>query len=177
MHCFCAYCGMRFGLAILTDMKVAIPCPCGDPRGYEKCCGLVHQDIGHAETAEALMRARYSAYCEDNLDFIRLSWHSSTLPNDIEPNENGFSWQGLKIVDTQAGGNSDDTGEVEFIASYIMNGHTGTLHERSDFKRENGQWRYLDGKQKKGEPVKSEKVGRNEPCPCGSGKKYKRCCM
>jgi uncharacterized protein len=26
------------------------------------------------------------------------------------------------------------------------------------------------------EPVRSEKVGRNEPCPCGSGKKYKKCC-
>jgi uncharacterized protein len=25
-------------------------------------------------------------------------------------------------------------------------------------------------------PIKSTKVGRNEPCPCGSGKKYKRCC-
>ena len=24
--------------------------------------------------------------------------------------------------------------------------------------------------------VKSEKIGRNEPCPCGSGKKYKKCC-
>ena len=24
--------------------------------------------------------------------------------------------------------------------------------------------------------VKGKKVGRNEPCPCGSGKKYKRCC-
>ena len=23
----------------------------------------------------------------------------------------------------------------------------------------------------------SEKIGRNEPCPCGSGKKYKKCCM
>ena len=25
-------------------------------------------------------------------------------------------------------------------------------------------------------PVSSEKVGRNDPCPCGSGKKYKKCC-
>jgi len=23
---------------------------------------------------------------------------------------------------------------------------------------------------------KSERVGRNDPCPCGSGKKYKKCC-
>ena len=25
-------------------------------------------------------------------------------------------------------------------------------------------------------PVKRQKVGRNDPCPCGSGKKYKNCC-
>nr|WP_269465111.1 SEC-C metal-binding domain-containing protein [Jeotgalibacillus malaysiensis] len=30
----------------------------------------------------------------------------------------------------------------------------------------------------KGQPVKAEKsLGRNDPCPCGSGKKYKKCCM
>ncbi len=23
----------------------------------------------------------------------------------------------------------------------------------------------------------TKKVGRNEPCPCGSGKKYKKCCL
>ena len=158
-------------------MNDSTPCLCGDPRGYEKCCGLIHADITNAKTAESLMRARYSAYSTDNLDFIRLSWHSSTLPSDVEPNETGFSWQGLKIVGTNNGGSNDKTGEVEFIASYIINGNAGTLHELSDFKRENGQWRYLDGKEKKGEPVKSEKIGRNEPCTCGSGKKYKRCCM
>ena len=31
-------------------------------------------------------------------------------------------------------------------------------------------------KTKKSAPKKVEKVGRNEPCPCGSGKKYKQCC-
>ncbi|UJL48206.1 SEC-C domain-containing protein [Virgibacillus sp. NKC19-16] len=29
---------------------------------------------------------------------------------------------------------------------------------------------------KKNESKKSVKVGRNDPCPCGSGKKYKKCC-
>jgi preprotein translocase subunit SecA len=24
--------------------------------------------------------------------------------------------------------------------------------------------------------VKDKKIGRNDPCPCGSGKKYKKCC-
>ena len=25
-------------------------------------------------------------------------------------------------------------------------------------------------------PLQSTKIGRNSPCPCGSGKKYKKCC-
>ena len=33
-----------------------------------------------------------------------------------------------------------------------------------------------DNKPKKKEPKKVNKIGRNEPCPCGSGKKYKQCC-
>jgi yecA family protein len=37
----------------------------------------------------------------------------------------------------------------------------------------------LDRQRTAGEPASavSEKVGRNEPCPCGSGKKYKKCCL
>ncbi|MCQ2509949.1 MAG: SEC-C domain-containing protein [Lachnospiraceae bacterium] len=34
---------------------------------------------------------------------------------------------------------------------------------------------YLEQK-KSGTIVKAKKVGRNDPCPCGSGKKYKHCC-
>jgi len=158
-------------------MNTSNPCLCGDSRGYEKCCGPIHNDISNAKSAESLMRARYSAYSTDNLDFIRRSWHSSTLPNDVGPNEDGFSWQSLKIIETKLGSDNDEKGEVEFIASYMLNGHAGTLHELSFFKREAGEWRYLDGKQKKGEPVKRDKISRNEPCPCGSGKKYKRCCL
>ncbi len=34
-----------------------------------------------------------------------------------------------------------------------------------------------DGKEKiKSKPKKVSKIGRNDPCPCGSGKKYKQCC-
>ena len=30
---------------------------------------------------------------------------------------------------------------------------------------------------KKTSEMNKEKVGRNDPCPCGSGKKYKKCCL
>jgi len=152
-------------------------CICGLNNPLNACCGRVHADIANATTAVELMRARFSAYSTDKLDFIRQSWHSSTRPAQIEPNEAGFVWLGLDVLDTQAGGKDDEQGEVEFIASYSLNGHTGKLHERSRFAREQGQWRYLDGKLEKQSPVNINKTGRNEPCPCGSGKKYKRCCL
>jgi len=151
-------------------------CYCGQSGSFDSCCGRIHADIALADTAESLMRARFSAYRIDNLDFIRQSWHSSTCPAQVEPNEEGFMWSGLEVIDTQAGSPADEKAEVEFIASYSLNGHEGKLHERSQFAREHGQWRYLDGKLKKGAPVSVKKIGRNEPCPCGSGKKYKRCC-
>ena len=152
-------------------------CLCGQALAFDDCCGRIHADIGKAKSAESLMRARFSAYCRDDVDFIQQSWHSSTRPNKVDPNDEGFVWQSLEIVDTLAGGPDDEQGEVEFVASYTLNGHDGKLHERSLFAREDGQWRYLDGKLQKGAPVKVTKIGRNEPCPCGSGKKYKRCCM
>ncbi len=37
-------------------------------------------------------------------------------------------------------------------------------------------WREWDEGFSGGEPIRSAKVGRNEPCPCGSGKKFKKCC-
>ena len=33
-----------------------------------------------------------------------------------------------------------------------------------------------DGSEKKRPVKKEKKIGRNDPCPCGSGKKYKHCC-
>ncbi len=44
--------------------------------------------------------------------------------------------------------------------------------ERVEYKRDN----IFDKKEEKAQPVKVQKIGRNDPCPCGSGKKYKKCC-
>lgn len=161
---------MRYNASMTTTK----PCLCGDPRGYDHCCGPIHTDISSANTAESLMRARYSAYSLDNLDFIRQSWHHSTFLDDVKPNETGFIWTALDIIDTEKGTPDDSEGIIEFIAHYSINGQPGQLRERSRFLREAGQWRYLDGK---ASPIKSEKIGRNAACPCGSGKKYKRCCI
>tara|TARA_R110000751_G_scaffold84341_1_gene168837 strand:+ start:21830 stop:22123 length:294 start_codon:yes stop_codon:yes gene_type:complete len=54
-------------------------------------------------------------------------------------------WVGLEIVNTKAGGLFENVGFVEFIASFVENGHRGTLHENSRFLRHNGKWLYVDG--------------------------------
>jgi len=152
-------------------------CPCGSGKTFTECCEPVHQASTHAATAEQLMRSRYSAFVVDNLDYLLQSWHPSTRPVSINPNEPGLCWQQLEIISTHGGQTNDEQGEVEFIAHYMLNGQAQQLHERSRFVRVDKQWTYLDGYSPALSSNPGKKPGRNTPCHCGSGKKYKHCCM
>jgi len=149
-------------------------CPCGNGT-LQDCCGPYLDGERPAPTAETLMRSRYTAYAIGNVEYLLKSWHPASRPDDFVLEE-AIQWQGLEILATVAGGETDDTGEVEFVARYLVENRPGQLRERSDFRREDGLWYYVDGEEVKAQPVSVVKVGRNEPCPCGSGKKYKRCC-
>jgi SEC-C motif-containing protein len=84
-------------------------------------------------------------------------------------------WLGLEILATTAGEPTDDEGTVEFIARGITRGAPFAQRERSRFRRVDGRWYYVDGTAVQ-EPIRRTAVpGRNDPCPCGSGMKYKRC--
>jgi len=122
------------------------------------------------------MRARFSAYALNVTDFLLSSWDESTRPDPDALNRNEpVSWKNLRIIRTEKGREADETGLVEFIAQGQVPGQSITLHESSRFRRQDGQWRYLDGVIHPSEKP-SIKTPRNAPCPCGSGKKYKRCC-
>lgn len=95
------------------------------------------------ETAEALMRSRFEAFRDGDADWLLDSWHHSTRPASVDLTENP-RWRGLRILDTVAGAQSDDTGIVEFKATYTHQGDLRLLHERSRFVREDGRWYYLD---------------------------------
>jgi len=104
-----------------------------------------------AETAEALMRSRYSAFAVGDVAYLVRTWHPARRPNDLRL-EPAMTWTGLEIVDTRAGGPDDADGEVEFRASWRREaGHggrepgRGVLHERSRFGRRAGRWVYVDG--------------------------------
>ncbi|MFC1750029.1 YchJ family protein [Pseudomonadota bacterium] len=145
-------------------------CPCGSGESYAQCCQPYHQHEQIAQTPEQLMRSRYSAYVKRETDYILETWHEDTRPKTMEL-EADVQWLGVKVGDASEDG---DEGFVEYIARFKHGGKGQRLHERSRFVRETGQWLYVDGQYY---DVPSEKkVGRNETCPCGSGKKYKRCC-
>nr|WP_255668881.1 YchJ family metal-binding protein [Aeromicrobium duanguangcaii] len=96
------------------------------------------------ETAEALMRSRFEAFKRGDRDWLLQTWHPTTRPDDLDLSDNP-RWRGLQILDTEAGGAADDTGVVEFRATYVADGELGILQERSRFVREDGRWLYVDG--------------------------------
>ncbi len=158
-----------------SSITAEMPCPCGNGV-FQDCCRKYLDGEKAAPTAETLMRSRYTAYVLNNVEYLLKSWHPASRPEKDFVLEEAIHWQGLEILDTEDGGKDDDIGQVEFIASYLVEDRPGQLRERSDFRREDGLWYYVDGKDVKAQPITVTKIGRNEPCPCGSGKKYKRCC-
>ena len=163
-------------------MSKKTPCPCGSERPYSDCCEPCLSGKRPARTAEALIRARYTAYTRSNIDFI---YESSAQKVRDEFDREGTKswadnakWEGLEIVSVQDGQEKDTTGTVEFIAHYVINEQTCTHREVATFRKEEGKWLFEDG-HVHGPPPKrrdAPKIGRNDPCPCGSGKKYKKCC-
>lgn len=155
------------------------PCPCGSGRDYAACCQPIIKGGARAPTAEALMRSRYTAYVKGEVDYIM---HSCVQDDGIDEDatrnwSQKADWKGLRIVRTEKGGPADTDGVVEFVASYTMDGLKDEHHETARFVRQDGSWLYESGDVKTATVVRSApKVGRNDPCPCGSGKKYKQCC-
>jgi SEC-C motif-containing protein len=158
------------------------PCPCGSGNALEACCGPVVAGTVPAATAEALMRSRYTAYVLGDVEHLKRSldprWHAGFDAEGSKEWSEKAQWKGLTILSTKGGGPSDEEGEVEFVARFAMDGVDQEMRERSRFRRRGGQWRYLDGKVRSAQEtvVSGPKVGRNDPCPCGSGKKRKKCC-
>lgn len=121
-------------------------CPCGSGQPYAACCGLYIDGGQRPETAECLMRSRYTAYTLKREPYLLRTWHASTRPGELGLGEDGATkWLGLEVIRAEAGGAGDAQGSVEFVARYKVNGKAGRLREVSRFTRENGQWSYVDG--------------------------------
>lgn len=125
------------------------------------------------------MRARYSAYVRGDMAFLRASLTAEGQAEFDEEAARQWSsrsnWKGLRVLGAEEKG---DEGVVRFKAYYELDGKAREHHEVARFKREGGRWLFVDGHAGHQAPVEREepKVGRNDPCPCGSGKKHKKCC-
>lgn len=156
-------------------------CPCASEKKYEDCCGIFHGGKD-APTAETLMRARYSAFDKKAISYLSKTHKPGT--EDFNEDEartwaENSTWKGLEIVSTKKGQTNDTEGVVEFKAHYTdQEGNDITHHEISHFIKPDKEWFYSEGQIVGAGPLvrATPKVGRNEPCVCGSGKKFKKCC-
>jgi len=153
------------------------------PLSYSDCCAPYLEGGRPAPTAETLMRSRYSAYALGKIDYL----HDSLAPEarydfdrkSVSHWSKQSQWLGLEILSTEAGGEGDASGHVEFIAHFVAEGERRAHRERSLFRfdQDEGRWYFVEEANRKSAPiVKGAQPGRNDPCPCGSGKKYKKCC-
>ena len=128
------------------------------------------------------MRSRYTAYVTGKIQYLADSLHPEHRQDlDLSATHRWSQraqWLDLQVLSTQGGGPDDEEGEVEFMATYREKGLVKAHRERASFRRQDGVWYYVDGELIAPPPRTHDrpKVGRNDPCPCGSGKKYKRCC-
>lgn len=158
-------------------MPPAEPCPCGSGQAFSACCEPVIALRGSASTALQLMRSRYSAFARGDARHILASHQDSMATispekiRHLQAELHEQNWLALRILDSHQGSESDTHGTVEFCAFYrTRNGRVEQLHEHSRFVRDESGWLYVDG-----DPLPPVAMGRNDPCWCGSGRKYKKC--
>ncbi|CZU46483.1 SEC-C motif domain-containing protein [Enterobacter hormaechei] len=117
------------------------------------------------------MRSRYTAFVIKNADYLIKTWHPSCHAADFRQEiEAGFAntvWLGLTVFEAAPGRDANE-GYVSFVARFSEQNKPGAIIERSRFLKDSGQWYYIDGTR--------PQFGRNDPCPSGSGKKFKKCC-
>ncbi len=160
-------------------------CPCrvkdAHPKSYAECCAPFIEEGRPAPTAEALMRSRYTAFALGKIDHLVETLAPGTRDDfdrkAITHWSRSSQWFGLDILSTEQGQAEDETGYVEFVAHFVNDGQRHAHRERSLFRKEDGLWYFLEEANRKNAPIiKGAQPGRNDPCPCGSGKKYKKCC-
>ena len=181
-------------------VKTSSNCPCGRDLAYVECCGRLHQamrvlypsctmDIAkvddentlhkkvlQAAIPEDIMRSRYSAYVLNNFDYVLQSYakdiRATLNTTELAKHASDTKWRALEVI--KSTGSSKQIEQVTFKVYYQIKADYYLMHERSNFINEDGVYLYQSGDMLDG--TGRLDLGRNSPCPCQSGKKYKRCC-
>lgn len=122
-------------------------CPCGSGKENAECCLPYIQGVTYPDTAEKLMRSRYTAFALLDYSYIFKTWHSDHRPSmsELKSDRNPPKWVKLNITDVQKGAPDDNYGEVEFEAYFEQSEDKHILYERSEFLKENNKWVYTIG--------------------------------
>lgn len=125
-------------------MKIK-PCPCGSQKDYASCCGVFISGLAFAPTPEALMRSRYTAYSQANIDYIAQTMTGPAAvgfdPVDSRKWAKSIKWVRLEVLESSMKG---DKGEVSFKAYFTKKNKPHVLAEHSLFERIDGKWYYTD---------------------------------
>ncbi len=125
-------------------------CPCKSREIYGLCCGPFHSRKAFPETAEQLLRSRYSAYFFRLADYLVDTTHPDVKTPDLKEDlQDGIKlpkWIFLTILSTSKGQIGDKVGKVEFEANYYLDGGLKKVQQCSRFRRFKGLWKYLDDK-------------------------------
>ena len=164
--------------AALPAPQRGLPCSCGSGKLFELCCEPILKGTRPAATAEELMRSRFTAHVARDYAHLHRSYAGTASEAYVElPDEPSIGWTRLEVHHHESNV-QPDVSHVEFSAFYVDANHEYVLLEKAEFRRQPGGWIYTRPLRTGPAPVKAAaKPGRNDPCSCGSGKKYKHCCM
>lgn len=153
------------------------PCPCGSGQPFGRCCQPLLQRTRPAANAEELMRSRFTAHALRDFEHVHRTYlGTADKPFVPETELADIEWTRL-VVHSHTEGPKPDQAFVDFSAYFKDGSGEQAIHENSEFRRIDGTWFYTRTVRNGPAPIKAAaKVGRNDPCPCGSGKKYKHCC-
>lgn len=120
-------------------------CKCGSKLLYVDCCARFIDDKRLPATPEELMRSRYTAYTQANIDYIAATMcERASIDFDIEDAylwASSVKWLKLEVIKTYL--ISDLSGVVEFKAYFRENNKKHCLHEVSEFEVINNRWFYV----------------------------------
>ena len=162
---------------VLPKPAAGQPCPCGTGRVHDSCCAPLLAGVRPAATAEELMRSRFTAHVAHDWRYLHATYRpTSRKPYVEEEDAAQIPWTRL-IVHAHEPGPAADVAFVDFSAYYATEEGEQALHEKAEFARVEGRWLYTRNVRNGPAPAKTApKAGRNDPCPCGSGRKFKVCC-
>jgi len=123
------------------------------------------------------MRSRYTAHVVLDDAYLHRTYLGTARKPYVEENEPAdITWTRLE-VHAHEPGPKPEMAYVDFTAYFRGEGVERAIHEKSEFQRIDGTWFYTRAVRSGPAPVKASapKIGRNDPCPCGSGRKYKHC--